>query len=79
MSSAQTAAYRCFLLRLRTAREEAKLTQVQVSKRLAKDLKRKLHQSFVAKCESGERRVDVTELQAFARIYKKPLSYFQDR
>lgn len=78
MSSAQTAVYRRFLQRLKAAREDAKLTQVQVSKKLAKDLKRKLHQSFVAKCESGERRVDVTELQAFARIYKKPLSFFQD-
>jgi hypothetical protein len=26
--------------------------------------------------ESGERRVDVIELAAFARLYRKPLSYF---
>lgn len=38
----------------------------------------KLHrpQSFVSKCESGERRVDVVELTEFARLYGKELSYF---
>jgi len=30
----------------------------------------------VAKCESGERRVDVVELLDFAKLYKKPLTYF---
>ncbi len=33
-------------------------------------------QSFVSKCESGERRVDVVELAEFARLYRKPLSFF---
>jgi hypothetical protein len=33
-------------------------------------------QSFVAKCEAGQRRVDVVELQAFARVYKVPLEFF---
>ncbi len=33
-------------------------------------------QSFVSKLESGERRVDFVELQALAKIYKKPLSFF---
>jgi hypothetical protein len=33
-------------------------------------------QSFVSKCESGERRVDVVELQDFARLYGKPLDFF---
>jgi hypothetical protein len=32
--------------------------------------------SFVSKSESGDRRVDVIELKAFARLYKKPLDYF---
>jgi helix-turn-helix protein len=33
-------------------------------------------QSFVAKCESGERRIDVIELEDFARLYRKPISFF---
>ena len=33
-------------------------------------------QWYVSKCESGERRVDVGELQAFAGIYERPVSYF---
>jgi len=33
-------------------------------------------QSFVSKCESGERRVDVIELAEFARLYSKSLSFF---
>ena len=58
------------LPRLRAARKGADLTQVQVAKRL------KVPQSFVSKCESGERRVDAVELAAFARIYRRPLGFF---
>jgi DNA-binding transcriptional regulator YiaG len=63
--------YRAFLRRLKQAREDAHLTQVEVARRLSKP------QSFVSKFESGERRVDFVELQYLARIYKKPLAYFQ--
>ena len=51
-------------------RAEAGLTQTEVSRLLSEP------QSFVSKCESGERRVDVIELSRFAKIYKKPLTYF---
>jgi transcriptional regulator with XRE-family HTH domain len=58
------------LKRLHQAREEAGLTQVEVSMALGKP------QSYVSKCESGERRVDIIELLDFARIYNKPLDFF---
>ena len=48
------AAYRLFLKRLRQARIEAGLTQVEVSGML------RCPQSYVSKCESGARLVDVT-------------------
>ena len=32
--------------------------------------------SFISKCELGERRVDYVELQILARIYQKPVSFF---
>jgi hypothetical protein len=35
-------------------------------------------QSFVSKYESGERPSDPTELQAFARLYGKPIAFFLD-
>ncbi len=31
-----------------------------------------------SKSESGDRRVDVVEVQAFARLYRKPLGFFFD-
>lgn len=62
--------YRAFLKKLKQARADAELTQVQASKALGKP------QSYVSKCESGERRVDVVELKQFAKIYRKPLTYF---
>ena len=63
-------AYRNFLTRLIEARKQAGLTQVEVAKRLGKA------HSFISKCELGERRVDLVELQQLARIYKKDLSFF---
>jgi transcriptional regulator with XRE-family HTH domain len=65
-----TPRYRRFLGRLREAREEAGLTQVQAARALRR------HQSFISKSESGERRVDVLELADFARVYGKPLEFF---
>ena len=43
------------------------MTQVEVSRRLGR------HQSFISKCESGERRIDFVELQYLAKIYRKPM------
>jgi transcriptional regulator with XRE-family HTH domain len=54
-------AYDHFLKELRKAREAAGLTQAQVAAKLRKP------QSYVSKCEAGERRVDVVELIQFCR------------
>jgi transcriptional regulator with XRE-family HTH domain len=65
-----TSDYQYLLRRLREARRQAGLTQVQVAKALGRP------QSFVTKCELGERRIDPVDLQRFARLYGKPLSFF---
>lgn len=59
-------------MRLKAARKDAGLTQVEVAKRLRQS------QAFVSKSESGDRRVDVVELGAFSRLYRRPLDYFID-
>jgi transcriptional regulator with XRE-family HTH domain len=64
--------YKKFLERLRQARLEAGLTQIEVADALQKP------QSFVSKCETGERRVDVVELQVLADLYGVPLTYFME-
>jgi transcriptional regulator with XRE-family HTH domain len=70
MSPTSSSEYRRFLARLRAARRSYGLTQAQVAQQLHRP------QSFVSKCESGERRVDAVELARFARLYGKPLGYF---
>ncbi|MBK8870582.1 MAG: helix-turn-helix transcriptional regulator [Elusimicrobia bacterium] len=70
MSNIHTKEYQVFLERLKSARLEAGLTQAGVAKILKKP------QSYVSKCEMGERRVDVVDLQRMARIYKKELMTF---
>ena len=51
--------YETFLRRLRGARLGAGLTQAQLAERLGQT------QSFVSKCERGERRLDLVEARAF--------------
>ncbi len=70
MISVYTQRYQKLLERLQSARREAGLTQIAVAQAFGKP------QSFVSKCESGERRIDVVELGAFAHLYHKPLGYF---
>ena len=70
MKSIHTKEYAYFVERLRKARMEAGLTQVQVAKKLNRP------QSHVSNVESGQQRVDVVELQRFAKMYGKPMSYF---
>ena len=56
-------AYDRFLKLLKKAREDAGLTQEKAAKKLKKP------QSFVSKCESGERKIDVIELAVFCDLY----------
>ena len=65
MGSLHSRRYREFLARLRQAREDAGLTQAEAAAKLRKP------QSFVSRCETGERRVDVLEFEDFVRIYGK--------
>ncbi|MGO9452443.1 MAG: helix-turn-helix domain-containing protein [Candidatus Binataceae bacterium] len=62
--------YTHLLTRLREARREVKLTQEEVARRLRRP------QSYVSKCESGERRIDVIELAEFANLYGKRIEFF---
>lgn len=70
MRSPHSSRYRRLLARLREARLEAGLTQADVAESLGRN------QSFVSKCESGERRIDVVELLDLAGMYGKPLGFF---
>lgn len=56
--------------RLKIARINAGLGQIEVAKKLGKT------QSYVSKIESGQRRFDVLQLKEFAKIYKKSLDFF---
>lgn len=62
--------YTRFLERLKQARLDAGLSQEEVARRLG------ISQSIVSRAESGDRRVDVIELLAFAELYCKPLEFF---
>jgi len=72
MASLHPRRYRRLLARLREARANAGLSQRDVARQLRRP------QSFVSKCEVGERRIDPVELQVFAAIYGKPLQFFYD-
>ena len=70
MTSVYSHEYKEFLEKLKKARQEAGLTQLQAAEAVGRP------QSFISKCESGERRVDIIELAFFSRLYSKPLTYF---
>lgn len=62
--------YRIFVRLLRKLRQDAGLSQEEVATRLGET------QSFIGKCERGERRLDIVELQAFCRALGLPLPEF---
>lgn len=55
--------YQILLAKLRRAREVAGLSQEEAGKLLGRN------QSYISRCESGERRLDVIELLEFADLY----------
>jgi len=62
--------YAVFLQVLRKARQRAGLTQTQLAQRIRET------QTFVSKCERGERRIDVIELRTFCRAFGSSLKQF---
>lgn len=70
MSKKYQSKYQNLVKKLRQARHDAGLTQVEVGKRLKKP------QAYISKIERGERGVDAVELAEFARVYGKSFDYF---
>jgi transcriptional regulator with XRE-family HTH domain len=68
--SIHSARYAVFLKVLREARERAGLTQVQLARKIGET------QTFVSKCERGERRIDVIELRTFCAALGLDLKRF---
>ncbi len=62
--------YAHFLEHLRKTREQAGLTQEDMAARLGET------QSFVSKCERGERRMDIVELREFCKAMGITLERF---
>jgi ribosome-binding protein aMBF1 (putative translation factor) len=65
-----TPEYRVLLRLFREMREAANLTQVQLAEKLGQS------QSFVSKCERGERRLDVVQLRTVCRLLGTSLAEF---
>jgi transcriptional regulator with XRE-family HTH domain len=70
VSSIHRPAYRRLVKLIGQARRRAGLTQVEVARRLGKP------QSFVSSCESGQRRIDLIELDDLGRVYGIRLTWF---
>ena len=68
--SIHSAQYATFLRVFRQARRRAGLTQAGLAKRVGET------QSFISKCERGERRIDVVELRTFCRAFGISLKQF---
>jgi len=62
--------YQHLLRQLRKARIGVGLTQEQAGRALGR------RKSYVSKCELGERRIDPIDLQEFATLYGKRITYF---
>ena len=72
-----TREYQVLLQVLHAAREKAEVTQIELARRLGRS------QSFVSKCERGERRLDVVQLRqichAIGTTLPKVINEFERR
>lgn len=68
--SIHSAQYAIFLRLLRKKRQGAGLTQAQLARKIRET------QTFVSKCERGERRIDLIELRTFCKAYGLSLKQF---
>jgi len=71
--SIHTREYALFLDMLRRVRDERELTQQDVATRLGAT------QTFVSKCERGERRLDIVELKNWCEAMEVTLVEFSSR
>lgn len=65
-----TKEYARFIDKLKKARRESGLRQIDIAKTL------KRPQSYISRVESGEYRLDIMEVKRFAKLYKKDINYF---
>jgi transcriptional regulator with XRE-family HTH domain len=65
--------YAAALKLLREIRENAGISQIELAAKIGET------QTFVSKCERGERRVDLIELRTFCTALGVPLRQFVDR
>ncbi len=72
MKSTHSAAYKRFREKLRAARIERGWTQEEAAHAFG------TYNQMISRMETGERRVDIIEAAKFARIYRKPLTFFVD-
>jgi len=68
--SIHSASYAIFLKVLKKTRENAGLTQTQLAQKIGET------QTFISKCERGERRIDVVELRTFCQAFGVSLKQF---
>lgn len=70
MRNVHTREYRAMLAKLIAARQKRRLTQVEVAAALG------IPQDRISRMETGERRIDALELNAFAKLYRRKLEWF---
>ena len=63
-----TKEYAEFIKKLRQARMDSGLKQIEVAKKI------KRPQSYISRVESGEYRLDIIEVKRFAKLYKKDIN-----